>query len=335
MKKFIMGFVLGALLFSFSSVYAATGLNIMLNPYPVLINGIQTIVEGYNINDYTFLKLADFKKAGLTVKFNETEQQIEVTSPQTTSLNNQLNSSNSMVVGKVTIKINKVIQDSDSLRLYITYSNGSNEQIITGDSLAKIVFNGKQYEYDSNFNFDRYYEKDIKAPDFIEPGVTADSVIFFPPINNIDKINVVLNADFESYRFNNIDVTSLQTVIPTTPTITPNSPSTTAQETNSVNKISLDETKNYSDWISTTELRNQYNVFYTDTLNMSDMSKSCDALLENKTTKAKVSFVMPGYNYKEDALYQVIIGQNRFLMWTRFTHDYYFRISELQKLGLL
>ena len=37
-------------------------------------------MEGYNINGYTFLKLADFGKTGLVVKFNETEKRIEIES---------------------------------------------------------------------------------------------------------------------------------------------------------------------------------------------------------------------------------------------------------------
>ena len=59
----------------------------------------------------------------------------------------------------------------------------------------------------SGFNFDRYYDKDIeRAPHSIEPGVTANSVIFFKPITDVDKVNVVLSSNFEDYRFNNVTV---------------------------------------------------------------------------------------------------------------------------------
>lgn len=322
MKKYLSGLITGLIL-ALSFTVLAAELRIIPNPYPVLINGTNHTVDGYNINDYTYLKLSDFKKAGLTVKFNETDQQIEITSlndqiPQ----NNQLDSTNSITINNITIKINKIIQDSDSLKLYITYSNGSNKQIMSADSLSKIVFNGKQYEYNSAFNFDRYYEKNIKAPDFIEPGVTADSVIFFPPINNANKINVVLNANYQSYRFNNIDVIS-------------------SLENNIVNKqsvvlkISVDETNKYSDWASTSDLKEKYNIYYTDTLDTNDITKSCTAKIENKNLKSTIEFAMPGYNYKENALYSITIGQNTFLMWTKTAHDYYFRISELKKIGLI
>jgi hypothetical protein len=80
MKKFIIGFIVGALMFSIIPVMAQEGLTVVPNPFPVLIDGEIAEVEGYNINGYTFLKLADFGKAGLTVKFNETDKQIEISS---------------------------------------------------------------------------------------------------------------------------------------------------------------------------------------------------------------------------------------------------------------
>lgn len=81
-KHFLIGFLVGTLLFSLSPVFANGELNIIKNPFPILINGQVTEVEGYNINGYTFLKLADFGKAGLDVKFNETEKRIEITNIQ-------------------------------------------------------------------------------------------------------------------------------------------------------------------------------------------------------------------------------------------------------------
>lgn len=77
-KHMLIGFVLGTALCIGLPVFAEA-LNIVLNPFPVLINGVETEVEGYNINGSTYLKLADFKKAGLTVKFNETDKLIEIT----------------------------------------------------------------------------------------------------------------------------------------------------------------------------------------------------------------------------------------------------------------
>lgn len=81
---------------------------------------------------------------------------------------------------------------------YMSGESDAREDISTG---------GTQYGYVHDFNFSRYYEKNVdKAPDFIEAGVTAKSVIFFKPIENVDKINIVLNSDFNEYRFNNVQV---------------------------------------------------------------------------------------------------------------------------------
>jgi hypothetical protein len=77
LQGFIIGFMVCALLFG--GVAFAAELNIVPNPFPVLINGSPATVEGYNINGYTFLKLGDFKQAGLVVKFNETDKVIEIT----------------------------------------------------------------------------------------------------------------------------------------------------------------------------------------------------------------------------------------------------------------
>lgn len=78
MKRFVLGIIVGALLFG-SAVFATDTLNITLNPFPVLIDNEPATVEGYNIDGYTFLKLADFKKAKLGVSFNQTENRIEIT----------------------------------------------------------------------------------------------------------------------------------------------------------------------------------------------------------------------------------------------------------------
>lgn len=81
MKKIVFGLILGIFLSS-GIVYGAVELKVVPNPFPVIINGDAAEVEAYNINGYTYLKLRDFEKAGLIVKFNETYRQIEITSNQ-------------------------------------------------------------------------------------------------------------------------------------------------------------------------------------------------------------------------------------------------------------
>ena len=50
MKKFIIGFIVGALMFSIIPVMAQEGLTVVPNPFPVVIDGVVTEVEGYNLN---------------------------------------------------------------------------------------------------------------------------------------------------------------------------------------------------------------------------------------------------------------------------------------------
>ena len=88
MRKFVLGFILGALLFSAVTVYAAAELKVIPNPFPVFIDGVQTKVEGYNINGSTYLKLRDFEKFGLGVDF--VDRQILITTKKETPSDNDL-----------------------------------------------------------------------------------------------------------------------------------------------------------------------------------------------------------------------------------------------------
>lgn len=72
MKKFILGFITGgiicATLTGFAVEYAVT-----VNPFPVKVNGVETSIEGYNINDNTYFKLRDVADAvgGFDVGFTD------------------------------------------------------------------------------------------------------------------------------------------------------------------------------------------------------------------------------------------------------------------------
>lgn len=79
MKKGIISFIAGALLFGtvgvFAGQYVATE-----NPYPVYVNGRQISIQGYNINDNTYFKLRDLADAvaGFEVDFNYNNNSIEI-----------------------------------------------------------------------------------------------------------------------------------------------------------------------------------------------------------------------------------------------------------------
>lgn len=72
MKKFILGFITGGIICAtatgFAVEYAVTA-----NPFPVAVNGTETQIEGYNINDNTYFKLRDVADAigGFNVGFSD------------------------------------------------------------------------------------------------------------------------------------------------------------------------------------------------------------------------------------------------------------------------
>lgn len=72
MKKFILGFITGGIICAtatgFAVEYAVTA-----NPFPVAVNGTETEIEGYNINDNTYFKLRDVADAvgGFNVGFSD------------------------------------------------------------------------------------------------------------------------------------------------------------------------------------------------------------------------------------------------------------------------
>jgi len=82
MKKFTLGFVIGALLFSTVTVFAAGELIVNPNPFPIFVDGVRTEMEGYNINGSTYLKLREFEKLGVGIDF--VDRQILITTKKAT-----------------------------------------------------------------------------------------------------------------------------------------------------------------------------------------------------------------------------------------------------------
>jgi hypothetical protein len=77
-KQFMIGFLVGAMLFSSIGVFAE-GITVLLNPFTMLFNGQPAQIEAYNINGRTFLSLGDIANyMGATVKLNEATKEIEI-----------------------------------------------------------------------------------------------------------------------------------------------------------------------------------------------------------------------------------------------------------------
>ena len=85
MKKFILGFISGGIICAavtgFAVEYAVTA-----NPFPVTVNGSETAIEGYNINDSTYFKLRDVADAvgGFSVGFEDNTIVLTTTATEAT-----------------------------------------------------------------------------------------------------------------------------------------------------------------------------------------------------------------------------------------------------------
>ena len=71
MKKFVAGFLSGALLFGIGGAFAVN--SIYDNPYKIFVNGEEKQIQGYNVDDYSYFKLRDIADAvgGFAVDFKD------------------------------------------------------------------------------------------------------------------------------------------------------------------------------------------------------------------------------------------------------------------------
>ncbi|WP_286926643.1 MULTISPECIES: hypothetical protein [Lysinibacillus] len=203
MKKSTILFSILVLLLTFSmGAYAAT-------KYNFTFDGKKQSVDVQIINKKAYVPLdAIVGLYGDKVTYDSKSNTYAVTSNATGSTTTTTQSELSQTIKNVTVKIDKVVQDSDSLKIYVTYVNNSNDKISNGSDLSKIVANGNQYSYNFKFNFERYNKKENvpHADTYIEPGVTAEDVIFYAPVD-ADSINILIRANWTDYRFNNVKIT--------------------------------------------------------------------------------------------------------------------------------
>lgn len=106
----------------------------------------------------------------------------------------------------IKVKLTKVEQDSDSLKIYVTYTNNSKDQLKPNRAEDKVVDNGKQLNCDPQFNLDRVEKLKLPHADYMEPGTSADDVILFTPAQG-DKINIALYPNGVRFGFEDIQVT--------------------------------------------------------------------------------------------------------------------------------
>ncbi len=137
MKKFISGLIIGILIALSITTFAAVELEIIPNPYEVLIDGNNSDVKGYNINGATYLKLTDFVEAGLGVTFNKDTKQIEITTPAANVSKSTTNTAT-----------NQLLLDSDGSILFDPFKNSINtDKEASVDSIKLYKVNGEKYVY--------------------------------------------------------------------------------------------------------------------------------------------------------------------------------------------
>lgn len=105
----------------------------------------------------------------------------------------------------IKVNLTKVEQDSDSLKIYVTYTNNTKEQLKPNRGDAKVVDTGKQINCDAKFNIDRVEKLKLPHADYMEPGTGADDVVLFTPAQS-DKINIALYPNGVRFNFENIPV---------------------------------------------------------------------------------------------------------------------------------
>ena len=89
--------------------------------------------------------------------------------------------------------VDKVEFASDETRVYVTVTNNSNYNFNVYMYSAKLTQNGKQYEYESNYDAD--YEE-IQTE--ILPGITTSGIITFPSINQ-SSFNFILDGSSDNW----------------------------------------------------------------------------------------------------------------------------------------
>lgn len=201
MKKKLLitlSFVLCFMIAFSAGIYAATN-------YTLVVNGKKVNADIKVINGTTYLPLrAIGTLLGAKVDYNASTHTITVNTASNQST--PANTPNSITIDNFTVKIDKVVQDSHSLRIYVTYTNNTNKEVSLFIPLSRIVAAGKQYDFDVKLNVESIVDLDIDNPSTLDPGASAQAIIFFEPVHGVEKINILLRANLEDYRFNNVPV---------------------------------------------------------------------------------------------------------------------------------
>lgn len=138
MKKYIAGLITGLLVSLSLTAFASVQLNVVPNPYPILVDGVKSIIGGYSINGSTYIKLADLKSVGINAKFNSEKKQIEIVSFDTTA-------TESIIPKPLPDHSIPEVNSENNPDLITKLSNEDNVEVITYKSYSAIKYKDNIY----------------------------------------------------------------------------------------------------------------------------------------------------------------------------------------------
>ena len=191
MKKFISGLIIGIIAAISINAFAVGEHVVNANPFPVIVNGIQQIVDAFNIDGFTYVKLADVGKSfngAATVKFDEIKSVIEIN----TVTQAVYSPTGGTSMGTPVIPTTTPVQDTAALPDGATYVN------YRGYPNA-VSYNGKIY-----VNEISYFKIQYKGPDMwmkMEDGKNFDQLktVRFNRDTDTTQINGKIYVSVDSF----------------------------------------------------------------------------------------------------------------------------------------
>ena len=197
-KQTVISFILGAILFSSISVFAATQLNVVPNPFPIVVNNKTSNIEAYNIEGRTYLQLRDtaevlnveleFKDNTIYINNSEINNIQEIPTPTVISTpvptNIDIDIKNESEVDDMeSTTTNKTI---DGIEIY-TYDTELQKYSASGDQYIKLVHVLKIYKpYGYNIevkdNIGTLIKKDDTTKTILLQNIPLEDIDYFTMI---------------------------------------------------------------------------------------------------------------------------------------------------------
>lgn len=324
MKKFIAGFLVGALLFSFIGVFAY---NIYENPYKIMVNGVEKQIQGYNVDDYSYFKLRDIADAvgGFDVDFQNDTIQISNDNDIVVSFPTKIPSPTSVPINSIDNKYaldNVQTKEIDSISFYdeinILPSYGKYFNIATEDYET----NGKgmlniSYPYnEKNFNeycvlLEKLHYRRLQQDEI-------DKVVYKLGYFRVELKKIASKLYISAYR-DNIQMIKCDYMVNTKPIVG-----------NSFKWLTKEDIENV-EWISVQELKENYNFkFYRNVY--SDGTKDSYGIYDNVAHGGNLLVEFTDWPYL--SVSEIYFECNSIFVYIDPSGEIHFSKSDLKKAGV-